>query len=581
MAGRTHSHRRPRRRLAERTVRNQRRLASLRCSDCSAPGGRPGPRPTARSSPSPSRPLGALVAEPLYILADTAVVGNLGTPQLGGLALASSLLLIAFAVFIFLAYGTTSAVARLLGAGEDRQAAHQAVQSVWLAFVVGVVISVAMYAARTPLIELLGGEGEVAVNAEIYLRISLLGVPAMLIALAGVGYLRGLQDTRRPLYVAVGTALLNLVVELVLIYGFDQGIGASALATVVAQWVGAFAYVAWIARAVARHEVGLAPDWRVIRQLAGAGLDLLLRTSALRGGLTVTVAVAARLGDADLAAHEIAFQIWSVLALALDAVAIAAQAMIGHALGAGDAAEARRLGDRMIQWGWWGGVAFLALVLASIPVLPDVFSNDSAVTSLAAFLFVHVAVWQPVAGIVFAPRRHPDRRRRPALPGRFDGRGDGRADPRRVRSAVARSRDRLALGCVGCLDARPRRPLVGALPHRRLGHHRRHPLKRRRVVSAGGLAGEEFGDGAAVGLTLRGLHDLAREEPLHLLAITIVATREPRPFVGVGRDQLIDQRLELVALHRLEAVRSSDRLRVAAVGAPRPSRRAPAWPGWR
>ena len=284
--------------------------------------------------------LGALVAEPLYILADTAVVGNLGTPQLGGLALASSLLLIAFAIFIFLAYGTTSAVARLLGAGEHRQAAHQAVQSVWLAFVLGVAISIALYAVRNPLIELLGGEGDVATNAEVYLRISLPGLPAMLIALAGVGYLRGLQDTKRPLYVALGTAVLNLVVEVVLIFGLDFGIGASALSTVIAQWVGAMAYLVWIARAIAEHGVGLSPDWRIIVRLAGAGADLLVRTAALRGGLTVTVAVAARLGDADLAAHEIAFQIWSALAFALDAVAIAAQAMIGHALGADDAAEA-------------------------------------------------------------------------------------------------------------------------------------------------------------------------------------------------------------------------------------------------
>ncbi len=346
--------------------------------------------------------LGALVAEPLYILADTAVVGNLGTPQLGGLALASSLLLIAFAVFIFLAYGTTSAVARLLGAGEHRQAAHQAVQSVWLAFVLGVVIAVVLYVVRNPLIRLLGGEDEVATNAEVYLRISLPGLPAMLIALAGVGYLRGLQDTKRPLYVALGTALLNLVVELVLIYGLDQGIGASALSTVIAQWVAALAYMGWIARAVREHGVWLGPDWAVITQLAGAGFDLLLRTTALRGGLTVTIAVAARIGDADLAAHEIAFQIWSVLALALDAVAIAAQAMIGRALGAGDAEEARRLGDRMIQWGWWAGVFFLVVVLALSPVLGDVFSDDPAVTSLAAFVLIHVAVWQPINGIVFA-----------------------------------------------------------------------------------------------------------------------------------------------------------------------------------
>lgn len=346
--------------------------------------------------------LGALVAEPLYILADTAVVGHLGTPQLAGLALASSLLLIAFAVFIFLAYGTTSAVSRLLGAGEHRQAAHQAVQSLWLAFGVGLVIASITYLFRNPLISVMGGDGETAVNAEIYLRISLLGIPPMLMVLAGVGYLRGLQDTKRPLYVAVGTAILNLVLELVLIYGLDYGIGASALSTVIAQWVGAGAYCWWIARAVTEHDVGLTPDWKVIGKLAGAGLDLLMRTAALRGGITVTVAVAARIGTDDLAAHEIAFQIWSILALSLDAVAIAAQAMIGHALGAGDAQEARRLGDRMIQWGWWGGFAMAAIVFALIPVLPDVFSADPEVVSLAAFLFIHVAVWQPVNGIVFA-----------------------------------------------------------------------------------------------------------------------------------------------------------------------------------
>lgn len=346
--------------------------------------------------------LGALVAEPLYILADTAVVGHLGTPQLGGLALASSLLLIAFAVFIFLAYGTTSAVSRLLGAGEQRQAAHHAVQSLWLAFGVGVVISVATYVVREPLIALMGGEGATAANAEIYLRLSLPGIPPMLMVLAGVGYLRGLQDTRRPLYVAIGTAVFNLVLEVVLIYGLDQGIGASALSTVIAQWIGAGVYCWWIARAVARHGVGLRPDHKVIGRLAGAGLDLLLRTAALRGGVTVTVAVAARLGDADLAAHEIAFQIWSVLALSLDAVAIAAQAMIGHALGAGDAAEARRLGDRMIQWGWWGGMAMAGAVFVLTPVLPSIFSGDPEVTALAGFLFLHVAAWQPVNGIVFA-----------------------------------------------------------------------------------------------------------------------------------------------------------------------------------
>ncbi|MDG2028073.1 MAG: MATE family efflux transporter [Acidimicrobiales bacterium] len=346
--------------------------------------------------------LGALIAEPLYILADTAVVGRLGTPQLGGLALASSLLLISHAVFIFLAYGTTSTVARLLGAGQPRRAAHQAVQSLWFAGLVGVGLVVAGLLAGPSLIGALGGSGAVATNAEVYLRISLFGLPAILIGLAGVGYLRGLQDTARPFYVALATALLNLVLELVLIYGFDQGIGASALSTVVAQWVAAGVFVLWIRTAVSEHGVSLAPDVAMIRELAGDGFDLFLSTAALRGSLTVTIAVAARIGDDDLAAHQIAFEIWNLLALTLDAVAIAAQAMIGRELGAGNPTRARALGRRMTQWGVSCGLLVGLVVLATSPLLPYVFTEDDAVIALTTFLLIHVAVAQPVAGVVFA-----------------------------------------------------------------------------------------------------------------------------------------------------------------------------------
>ncbi len=346
--------------------------------------------------------LGALTAEPLYVLADTAVVGHIGTPELGGLALASSLLLITFAVFIFLAYGTTASVARLLGAGEHRAAAHQAVQSVWLAFLIGIAMAVIGAFTAGPLVSLMGGEGEVETNALIYFRISLIGLPPMLVALAGVGYLRGLQDTKRPFYVALATALFNLVLELILILGLDFGIGASALSTVLAHWLSAGVFCWWIGRAVPAHGGGRAPDRRSITKLAGAGVDLMLRTTALRGGLLVTFAVVARIGDDDLAAHEIAYQLWNILALSLDAVAIAGQALIGRALGASDAAEARRLGDRMVQWGWWAGVVLGSALLVTSPVVPDIFSNDPAVTGLASFLLIHVALWQPVSGVAFA-----------------------------------------------------------------------------------------------------------------------------------------------------------------------------------
>jgi putative MATE family efflux protein len=347
--------------------------------------------------------LGALTAEPLYVLADTAVVGHLGTAELGGLAIASSVLLIGHALFIFLAYGTTGAVARLLGAGEDRRAAHQAVQSVWLAMLVGVALAIGGISGGEWLIDALSGDDpEVRSNALIYLRISLLGFPALLVTLAGVGYLRGLQDTRRPFMVALGSALFNLVLEVVLIFGFGFGIGASALSTVIAQWLAAAAYIFWIRQAVSVHGVGLMPDPAVIGRLAVAGFDLFIRTAALRGGLLVATAVAARIGTDDLAAHQIAFEVWSVLALTLDAVAIAGQALIGQALGAGDALRSRQLGRRMLEWGLGAGIVLGLAVLVMAPWLPSVFTDDEAVRSLTVFLLLLTAPAQPANGLVFA-----------------------------------------------------------------------------------------------------------------------------------------------------------------------------------
>ena len=345
--------------------------------------------------------LAALAAEPLYVLADTAVVGHIGPEALAGLAVASSILLVGYAVFIFLAYGTTASVARLLGAGDEREAAHQAVQGMWLAAACGVVVGLVTFALSGPLLTLLGATGAVREQAAIYLNISLLGVPAMLVVLAGTGYLRGLQDTRTPLYVSLGSALLNLVIELVLIPGMGFGIGASALSTVIAQWTSAAIYVLWVARAVRRHEVPLGPHGRTLRRLAVVGRDLFLRTAALRGSLLLATAVATRIGTVDVAAHQIAFEIWSFLALVLDALAIAGQSMIGRFLGAGSALEARAAGRRLLEWGAGAGVVLGVAVLVLRPWLPHLFTNDAAVATLAGFLLLWVAVLQPVNGVVF------------------------------------------------------------------------------------------------------------------------------------------------------------------------------------
>lgn len=329
-------------------------------------------------------------------------MGHLGTVQLGGLGIASTVLLTAATAFIFLAYGTTGAVGRRIGAGDGRGAAHMAVQGLWLALGLGVASALLLLAAGPALIAILGGEGEVATNAEVYLRISLIGIPALLVTMAGTGYLRGIQDLRTPLVVAGATAVGNLALQLVLIEGFDQGIGASALSTVVAQGAGAAVYVVKVLGAARALGARLAPDVDALRRLGRIGRDLLIRTAALRLAFGGAIAVAARLGVVPLAAHQVAFEVTTFLSLVLDALAIAGQSLVATALGAGAADRARATGRRILWWGLMaGGIAGVALLAVRNP-LARVFSDDPAVVALTADLLVWVAVLQPIAGVVFA-----------------------------------------------------------------------------------------------------------------------------------------------------------------------------------
>jgi putative MATE family efflux protein len=314
---------------------------------------------------------------------------------------AGTLLLTGYVLFNFLAYGTTASVARRLGAGDERGAAHEGVQGMWLALGIGLALAGAGLALASPAVGLMGATGEVRVHALVYLRISLAGVPALLVTLAGTGYLRGRQNTLTPLLVTGVAVTANLAIELVLIYGLGAGIGASALATVVAQIGSAAAYVYWVGRDVRASGVAVRPEWAAIRRLAVVGRDLFVRTAALRLSLTLATAVAARLGTIDLGAHQIAFELWSFLALVLDSLAIAGQAMIGRLLGAGDAAGARTAARRMIEWGVGAGLAFAAVVALARPALPRLFTDDPEVVALCAFVLVFVAALQPLNAVVF------------------------------------------------------------------------------------------------------------------------------------------------------------------------------------
>ncbi|MER5379170.1 MATE family efflux transporter [Streptomyces sp. NPDC002688] len=344
---------------------------------------------------------GALVAEPLFVMADSAIVGHLGTAQLAGLGIASALLMTAVGVFVFLAYATTAAVARRVGAGDLRAAIRQGMDGIWLALLIGaVVIAVALPTAPS-LMELFGASDSAAPYATTYLRISAFGIPAMLVVLAATGVLRGLQDTKTPLYVAVGGFVANAVLNVALVYGADLGIAGSAWGTVIAQCGMAAVYLNVVIRGARKHGASLRPDVGGIRASAQTGAPLLVRTLSLRAILLIATAVAARLGDADMAAHQIILSLWSLLAFALDAIAIAGQAIIGRYLGADDAQGAREACRRMMQWGVVTGVVLGLLVLATRPLLLPLFSGDSGVQDAALPALVMVAVSQPICGIVF------------------------------------------------------------------------------------------------------------------------------------------------------------------------------------
>jgi putative MATE family efflux protein len=344
---------------------------------------------------------GALVAEPLFLLADSAIVGRIGTTALGGLGVASQALTTLVNISIFLAYGTTAAVARQLGAGNQWAAIRQGIDGLWLAAMIGIVVLAAGWPLAPAIIHVFGASPGVTQDAVTYLRISLLGAPAMLAVLAGTGVLRGLQDTRTPLAVAVCANLVNITLNALLVLGLHWGIAGSAWGTVIAQNAAAAVYLAIVARGVRRAGVAFGPDRAGVRAAAMAGGALVVRTLALQAVLVVTAAMAARMGDDAIAAHQIAFRLWVLLAFALDAIAIAAQAIIGRYLGAGDAAGAMAATRRMTGWGAVYGVVFGAVLLAARPFLPGLFAVTPAVAHLLLAVLVVVAVQQPIAGVVF------------------------------------------------------------------------------------------------------------------------------------------------------------------------------------
>ncbi len=356
----------------------------------------------------------ALVAEPLFLLADSAIVGHLGTLPLAGLGIAAAVLSTVVGLCVFLAYGTTAGVARRLGAEDLRGALRMGVDGLWLALGLGLVLWAVAGVGAPWIVTGLGASEQVAPFAVGYLRWSLPGVPAMLVVLAATGVLRGLQDTRTPLAVAVAGASANVVLNYLLVYTAGMGIAGSGLGTSIAQIGMAVALARVVVRAARAEGAPLRPDRAGIVSAARGGVPLVVRSVAMRAVLLVLAAAAAVQGDAQLAGHQVVFTIWILTSFVLDALAIAGQALTGRFLGAGDADGARSATRRMVQWGLGSGAVLGVLLLLAAPWTGRLFSPDLAVQGVVAAALVPVALTQPISGYVFV------------LDGVLIGAGDGR-----------------------------------------------------------------------------------------------------------------------------------------------------------
>ncbi|PJJ77971.1 putative MATE family efflux protein [Sediminihabitans luteus] len=358
--------------------------------------------------------LGALVAEPVFVLVDSAVVGHLGTEELAGLSLASTLLLTVVGLCVFLAYATTAAVARRIGAGQERAALQSGVDGMWLALGLGLALSTVLWITAPWAVHVMGGADAVADHAITYLRWSVLGLPGMLLVLAATGVLRGMRDTRTPLYVAASGAVLNSVLNVVLVYGAGLGIAGSAIGTAVSQLLMAAVLVTVVVRGARARGGSVRPAAGGIWANVRAGLPLFVRTLSLRLAILLTVFVATGLGAVSLAGYQVVNSVWGLAAFALDALAIAAQALVGQGLGAGDTATTHRVLRRTLRWGVGAGAVIGVVIAAGGWWFALLFTSDPEVRAAVAAGMLVCGLLMPMAGWVFV------------LDGVLIGAGDGR-----------------------------------------------------------------------------------------------------------------------------------------------------------
>lgn len=345
---------------------------------------------------------------------DTAIVGHLGAHELAALGIAATVLQTAVGLTVFLAYATTPIVARRLGEGDRRGAVRAGIHGVWVAIAVGAILLVVGLLAARPIAAAFGADAAVTADAAAYLAIGVLGLPAMLVVLATTGLFRGLQDTKTPLWILGGGFAVNALLNWALVFPVGLGLIGSAIGTVLAQWAMAITMLAIVAVRARRAGVRLAPGRDGVLASASLGGWLFLRTLTLRIVLVGVVLAAAQHGTLALASVQVLFTVFSTAAFALDALAIAGQAMVGLALGRAAVGDARAILRRLVELSIVGGIAVgIVLAAASVPIA-SLFTPDAAVRQIVAAGIVVIAIGLPIGAVVFS------------LDGVLIGAGDGR-----------------------------------------------------------------------------------------------------------------------------------------------------------
>jgi len=349
--------------------------------------------------------LGTLAIDPFVSIVDTAWVGRLGVAPLASLAIASAVFMAIFSVFNFVHAAVTPLVAGAVGKDDIPSAGSIATGSIVTAAAIGVVVGIVAILLAEPLTRVFGGEPSVLADATAYLQIRFLALPAVLVAMAGHGIFRGHSDTKTPLYVAIGMNAINLVLDPILIFGAGLGVEGAAWATVFAQVFAAGWFLVLIF-GTQRHRLGT--DRRArgtgplpIGNIISAGWPMMIRSAALLFAISATTVAASRISTQAVAAHQIAMQVWLFLSFVLDSFAIAAMAMIGTDLGAGDTKAARAVGNRLLALGLMTGLGLSLALLISAPFVGLIFTSDPGVLADLSSIYVFVVVLQPLTALVY------------------------------------------------------------------------------------------------------------------------------------------------------------------------------------